>query len=78
MKLLSYHSVMRLKFLSEIPIFQMNQQQIRMWHTIAKEKHLKPVKTKLNHYKDKKNPWISMDVINSIRFIETKCANISD
>ena len=31
----------------------------------AKEKHLKPVKTKLNHYKHKKNPWISMGIINS-------------
>ena len=34
----------------------------------AKEKHLKPVKTKLNHYKHKKNPWISMGIINSIKF----------
>ena len=32
-----------------------------------KEKHLKPVKTKLNHYKHKKNPWISMGIINSIK-----------
>ena len=34
----------------------------------AKEKHLKPAKTKLNHYKHKKNPWISMGIINSIKF----------
>ena len=34
----------------------------------AKEKHLKPVKTKLNHYKHKKNPWITMGIINSIKF----------
>ena len=34
----------------------------------TKEKHLKPVKTKLNHYKHKKNPWISMGIINSIKF----------
>ena len=34
----------------------------------AKEKHLKPVKTKLNHYKHKKNPWISMGIINSTKF----------
>ena len=34
----------------------------------AKEKHLKPVKTKLNYYKHKKNPWISMGIINSIKF----------
>ena len=34
----------------------------------AKEKHQKPVKTKLNHYKHKKNPWISMGIINSIKF----------
>ena len=35
----------------------------------AKEKHLKHVKTKLNHYKHKKNPWISMGIINSIKFV---------
>ena len=34
----------------------------------AKEIHLKPVKTKLIHYKHKKNPWISMGIINSINF----------
>ena len=34
----------------------------------AKEKHLKPVKTKLNHYKHKKNPWITMGIINLIKF----------
>ena len=34
----------------------------------AKEKHLKPVKTKLNHYKHKKNPWIGMAIINSNKF----------
>ena len=34
----------------------------------ATEKHLKHVKTKLNHYKHKKNPWISMGIINSIKF----------
>ena len=34
----------------------------------AKKKHLKPVKTKLNHYKHNKNPWISMGIINSIKF----------
>ena len=47
-----------------------------MWQTIykkkvilsAKEKHLKRVKTKLNHYKHKRNPWISMGIINSIKF----------
>ena len=37
----------------------------------AKEKHLKPVKTKLNQYKHKNNPWISMVIINSIRFRDT-------
>ena len=34
----------------------------------ALEKHLKPVKTKLNHYKHKKNPWITMGITNSIKF----------
>ena len=34
----------------------------------AKEKHMKPVKTKLNHYKHKKNPGITMGIINSIKF----------
>ena len=32
------------------------------------EKHLKPVKTKLNHFKHKKIPWISRGIINSIKF----------
>ena len=34
----------------------------------TKEKHMKPVKTRLNHYKHKKNPLIIMVFINSIRF----------
>ena len=29
---------------------------------------MKPVKTKLNHYKHKKNQWITMGIINSIKF----------
>ena len=33
-----------------------------------KENHLKPVKTKLNHYEHKSNLWISMGIINSIKF----------
>ena len=32
----------------------------------AKEKHLKSVKTKLNQYKHKKIPWITMGIMNSI------------
>ena len=33
----------------------------------AKEKHLKPLKTKLNDYKHKKNPWITMGILNTIK-----------
>ena len=34
----------------------------------AEKKHLKPVKTELNRYKHKNNPWITMGIINSIKF----------
>ena len=76
MKLLSCHSLMKLKFLSEILISHMNKQQIQMWHEnlleknifSAKAKQLKPVRTKLKHNKHKKNPWITMGIMNSIRF----------
>ena len=33
----------------------------------AKEKHLNPMKTKLNHYKHKKNPWVNVGIINTIK-----------
>ena len=35
---------------------------------ICHEKHLTPANTELNHYKYKKNPWITMGIINSIKF----------
>ena len=34
----------------------------------AKEKHLTPKKVKFNHYKHKKNPWITKGILNSIKF----------
>ena len=75
MKHLSYHSIMRLKFLSEILIFQRTNnrpkcdiQSIRKIILSAKEKHLKPVKIQFNYYKHQKNPWISMGIINTIKF----------
>ena len=34
----------------------------------AKEKHLTPKKVKFNHYKHKKNPWITKGLLNSIKF----------
>ena len=34
----------------------------------AKEKHLTPKKVKINHYKHKKNPWITKGILNSIKF----------
>ena len=75
MKLLSCHSIMRLKVLSEILIFQWTNnrskcdiQSIRKNYIVCQEKHLKPVKTKLNHYKHKNTPWITMGIINSIKF----------
>ena len=34
----------------------------------AKEKHQTPKKVKFNHYKHKKNPWITKGILNSIKF----------
>jgi hypothetical protein len=36
--------------------------------TDAKIRHLKPTKARLNHYKHKKNPWITAGIITSIKF----------
>ena len=85
MKLLSCHSTMRLQFLflSEILIFQMKLQQIQMWYTIYRKAYCLPWRNIWNMWRPnwiiiniKNIPWITMGIINSIKFRDKICKRL--